>query len=362
MNEIRPLTGLRGIAALCVFLAHLRITLGDYGLPLGTPEWFSRLFLEGGRQVDVFFVLSGFILMMNYRSWFAGRLEAGKYFTFLRRRFARIYPLHFTVLLLVICFVVAAHVLGASTSHGLGRFDPAALPAHFLLMHAWGIFFEGPGEWNPPSWSVSIEALAYLFFPVVVYVLARRRDRDPLLPVGFAVCAGFALNAMTHWGLAGFAGIARGLCEFLLGCCLQGLVAHPVGRWLQGRTGSIAAFALIVVCYVSMPDTGFVIALCASPLLLSLTRENPASRFFGWTPIWFLGEISYSIYLGHFLFSSIAYRIVGIAWMKTGPWQTVAGILLISAFVVSLSAACFYAIERPGRRLLAGRRKAAAAP
>jgi peptidoglycan/LPS O-acetylase OafA/YrhL len=365
MAEIRPLTGLRGGAALCVFLAHLHDTLGEYGLVIDVPEWVRRLFLNGGPDVDVFFVLSGFILALNYRSWFADSITPAAYGTFLRRRFARIYPLHFVMLLLVIGFVAAAHMSGAATSHGLGRFDLHELPAYFLLMQAWGVFFPGPGNWNPPSWSVSIEALAYLFFPLVIWCAARYARRAPArwaaLPIALAVAAGLALNALTPWGLSGFEGIARGLSEFILGCTVIALYESPLATWFQRDVPSLIALAGLVVCVLLTPTTGFAVAICAVPVLLALSKTSLAGRFFAWQPVFFLGEISYSIYLGHFLFSSIAYRIVRIDWMQTGPWQTAGGVALIIAFVLVLSTLCYYGIERPGRTLLGGRRKARSA-
>src|SRR4029077_14186047 len=70
MKEIRALTGVRGVAAITVFLAHTRETLQSRGVSLDIPDPIVRLFLCGGRQVDIFFVLSGFILAMLYRDWF----------------------------------------------------------------------------------------------------------------------------------------------------------------------------------------------------------------------------------------------------------------------------------------------------
>lgn len=365
MAEIRPLTGLRGGAALCVFLAHLYDTLKEYGVALDAPEWVRRLFLNGGPDVDVFFVLSGFILALNYRGWFAQTITLRSYGTFLRRRFARIYPLHFAMVVFVIGFVAVARFSGAATSHGLDRFSPAQLPAYFLLMQAWGVFFPEPGNWNPPSWSVSIEALAYLFFPLVIWSAAHFVRRAPArlagVPIAIALAAGLVLNALTPWGLSGFAGIARGLSEFVLGCTVIVLFESPLARWLQRDATSVLAVAALVASYLLTPTTGFAVAICAVPVLLALSADSLAGRFFAWRPVFFLGEISYSIYLGHFLFSSVAYRIVSVAWMRSGPWQTAAGIGLIVVFVLVLSTLCYYGIERPGRTLLAGRRKERAA-
>ena len=360
MAEIRPLTGLRGVAAVCVFLSHLHDTLSDYGLSLAVPEWSRRLFLNGGPQVDVFFVLSGYILALNYQRWFAESVSKESYWVFLRRRFARIYPLHFAILLMVIAFVFAARFSGAATTHGLDRFQVNELPAYFLLMQAWGIFIQGPGHWNPQSWSVSIEALAYLMFPLLILATARQSATRPWLFVVLTIAVGLGLNALTPWELWGFGGIARGLSEFALGCVVMGLHDGKLARWFQRDAGSILAVAGLALCYLLSPTTEFAVAICCVPVLFALSTTSLAGRFFAWRPIFFLGEISYSIYLGHFLFSSVAYRLVSLQWMKTGPLQLVAGIVLVVAFVLVLSTICYYAIERPGRTLLRGRRQPSA--
>ncbi len=360
MNEIRPLTGLRGVAALSVFLAHLQITLGEQGLQLDVPEWLRRLLLNSGGAVDIFFVLSGFILTMNYGKWFAGSVTGQTYAGFMRRRFARIYPLHFVMLLLVIGFVLAAHFAGSATHHGLDRFKASELPATFLLMQAWGLFFPGDGAWNPPSWSISIEALAYLLFPLLILATARSSARRPWLLLVVALLVGFTLNWMTPWGLSGFAAIARGLSEFALGCFAFRLLGSKPAVWLQSDVGSIAAVFALGVSFLCTPNAAFLPAVCCVPVLLALCRNNTAGRFFGWQPVYFLGEVSYSIYLGHFLFSSVAYRLVSLPWMQSGSLQTALGLLLIIAFVLSLSTLCYYLVERPGRNLLSGRRPATA--
>lgn len=352
MNEVRSLTGLRGFAAVSVFLAHLRITLGEYGVNLDAPLWFTRLFMEGGRQVDIFFVLSGFILTLNYQSWFGERLRLKDAFVFWQRRFARIYPLHAFILLLVIGFVLAAHLFHMNTTHGLDRFDVEELPAYFLLMQAWGVWFDGPGQWNPPAWSVSIEALAYVFFPLWIAFQSRAVARHPALAVAVCVVLGFALNAWVHWGIAGPSAIARGLSEFALGCALVGVIDLPAARWLQTGRGAALALLLVAACYLAIAETAFVIGLAGAVLLLALRGDNAVARFYASRPVFFLGEISYSIYLGHFLFSSIGYRIVHPAWMAQGPLQAWIGLLVIVAFVLLASTLCYYGIERPGRRWL----------
>jgi peptidoglycan/LPS O-acetylase OafA/YrhL len=96
MTEIRSLTGLRGYAALLVFISHMYENLLKSGFDLPVPLLIQRLFLMGGRQVDIFFVLSGFIMTLIYKDWFAPGVTAHSYWKFQSRRFARVYPLHFS--------------------------------------------------------------------------------------------------------------------------------------------------------------------------------------------------------------------------------------------------------------------------
>jgi peptidoglycan/LPS O-acetylase OafA/YrhL len=356
MGEIRALTGLRGIAALVVFLAHTRETLENRGLALPIPRLAERLFLSGGRQVDIFFVLSGFILAMIYRDWFSGAVSRRSYGKFLQRRFARIYPLHCFMLLLVIAAVCVALVFRLHTVNGLERYDFSSLPAYFLLVQAWGFLGDNPGDWNPPAWSVSIEALAYLVFPAFIWLTSRAEKVRPWLVFAAVAACGFLLNALTHWGLAAIPGIARGLSEFALGCATLPLLNGAVARWLKSGSGSLAAVTAVAVCFALTPDTGFIIGLVTAPLLLSLCGENPVSRFLGNPVVFFLGEISFSIYLGHFLYSTIAYRLVSIAWMASGGAALAAGLCAIVAFVLAASTLTYFAVERPGRDLLRGRK------
>lgn len=356
IGEIRALTGIRGVAAMIVFLSHTRETLAGRGIDFAVPLPVERLFFMGGRQVDVFFVLSGFILTLIYQSWFRGSVDAGSYMDFLQRRFARIYPLHAAILLMVIAFVVTAEVGHATVLHGIGRFTWSQLPAYFLLIHAWGPLGPQAGTWNPPSWSISIEAAAYLVFPFIIYLIATNEPRRYWTTLACVVIGGFALNSVLPWGQAGIPGIARGLSEFLLGCATVQVFDTPTADWLRRDVGSLVAFAGLVACYLLTPDTGFVIALFTAPLLLSLSGSNIASRMFAWLPIYFLGEISYSVYLGHFLFSSVAYRLISVTWMKASAINALAGAAFIIGFVIACATVTYYLVEKPGRKLLRGRK------
>ena len=357
MNEIRALTGIRGVAALTVFLAHTQSTLISRGIDLSAPPLVERMLLSGGRQVDIFFVLSGFILTLIYSEWFDAGVNGRNYFKFLRKRLARIYPLQAFMLVLITGFVFAASLSHAHVANGLGRFRLSSLPQNFLLIHAWGFDGKEGGTWNPPSWSISIEFLAYLLFPIFLWLTAASRKNHRWLLLLAVITCGTLCNVFMSWGLAGINGISRGLTEFALGSVCVPFFKSELAEWLRSNVGSAVALLALLVCYALTPETSFAIAVFAAPLLFALSGKNLVSSFFGWTPIYFLGEISYSIYLGHFLLTSIAYRLVSAQWMRSSPLATGLAVLFIIAFVLGISTLTYFAIERPGRDWLAGQRK-----
>jgi len=136
ISEINALTGLRGVAALCVVLYHWK-------------DGAERLFMRGPRltfeahgylSVDLFFVLSGFVMALNYDGMFARRITRVNYTKFLGKRFARIYPMYLFCLVLIVAFNV-----------GKAPATPRLLVANLLMVQNWGHW----SSLNAPSWSIS---------------------------------------------------------------------------------------------------------------------------------------------------------------------------------------------------------------
>jgi peptidoglycan/LPS O-acetylase OafA/YrhL len=93
-KNIIALTGTRFFAALGVFLSHC-------GFFIVFDPWFAHFFLPGP-AVSFFFVLSGFILALNYESWFNKTVTGSQYTKFLQLRFARIYPIYLVGLVILL--------------------------------------------------------------------------------------------------------------------------------------------------------------------------------------------------------------------------------------------------------------------
>src|SRR3954454_8569619 len=100
-RPITPLTSIRGIAAWWVVVYHFR-----EALPGGVPTAFVAFASQGYLAVDLFFVLSGFVIAFNYFDDFQ-EFRFSKYISFLGLRISRIYPLHFTMLLLFLSIPLA---------------------------------------------------------------------------------------------------------------------------------------------------------------------------------------------------------------------------------------------------------------
>jgi peptidoglycan/LPS O-acetylase OafA/YrhL len=169
MKEIVSLTSLRGVAASIVVIYHLSPGICEsIGCQTGLP-----FFSNGQLMVDFFFILSGFILTYAYSSghWTKGNwLEIR---TFLLRRFARIYPAHFFMLIVFIAYELVdlvVHSMVLDSNDGVwftGSTSITSIFTNLLLIQSWGI--HDTLTWNQPSWSISAEFVAYILFPILAW-------------------------------------------------------------------------------------------------------------------------------------------------------------------------------------------------
>src|SRR6476620_1065253 len=157
-SEIRSHTGLRGIAALLVVGYHQQFVPGfKFGFE---PHIFTRSYL----MVDLFFILSGFIMCYVYGAQPNAR-------QFWHARFARIYPLHLFCLAYLTLFTLGTTLLLTKTGHDPQPFGPLGdWIRQLLLLNAW---HHQANAWNVPSWSISAEAFAYLLFPAITVIRLR---------------------------------------------------------------------------------------------------------------------------------------------------------------------------------------------
>ena len=129
--RLRNLTGIRGVAALWVALLHFQSN------PAGAQLGFGPILGGGAVGVDIFFVLSGFILSLKYLPQMALGWNRSSFCEFLVRRFARIYPLHFFTFLAMAALWLAAARAGYASQSPVDHDGWSAI-CNLLLIHAWG--------------------------------------------------------------------------------------------------------------------------------------------------------------------------------------------------------------------------------
>src|SRR3954469_8392305 len=156
--HVSSLTGVRGVAALWVVLFHIQSFGGElglnalYGLPVLRAGWAG---------VDLFFVLSGFVLMLVHERDFP-RLRWPPLLRFAWLRFFRIYPLATIVLLLILALTLVDRDFTAEWTHMSvpPNFTvPSFFRTMFLATRWWS---PTDGDWNQPVWSLSVEILGYV--------------------------------------------------------------------------------------------------------------------------------------------------------------------------------------------------------
>lgn len=278
-GELPGLTMLRGIAALTVFVAHAR-----FHEFVAVLRPLTAFFEWHPLAVDLFFMLSGFVLMHVYQP----RFEAGRpgfWRTYFQARFARIMPLHWVVMVI---FMAAFGLLWLVQAKWPSHATSGAVLKNFALLQNWPLMF--CPSINLPSWSLSVEIFCYVTAMPVMLLMSRVR-----MPVSFcALCVAFLLAwRITHeLGMTGWPSLARGVVCFVAGC-----LVHRVKVLRHWRTGAVAALSFVVLRGTAAWGGGnAMLPMIACPfLILGFSAEVPqgaASRVLLW-----LGDVTYSLYL-----------------------------------------------------------------
>ncbi|MES2070053.1 MAG: acyltransferase [Pseudomonadota bacterium] len=159
MNKnMLALTSVRGVAALVVLFYHLNQTFESSHL------FFYEIFQHGYLGVDLFFVLSGFIMAYVYGRKSVSHQFMGFYKKFILTRLARVYPLHLVTLAATLLLVL---VLPGFRESYPQFFTKTSFILNLFLIQNWG--FVGI-SWNTASWSISAEWFMYLLFPIMLFI------------------------------------------------------------------------------------------------------------------------------------------------------------------------------------------------
>ncbi len=364
------LDGFRGVLAIMIAIYH---TIW--------PTHFnsSDLFTNGPVLVDMFFVFSGFLMFYLYGAKIKTRADG---IGFIKRRFARIYPLHFFMLIvftLYACARVVAHAIGiANYEPGeILPFQPGAVESfggfisHLTLTHSMGV--NDALTFNPPSWTVSVEFWAYFVF-VAMLLWARpfKNWHFALIAAGIAVLYFWLSRIKPNMDFHYDYGFWRCLGGFYTGV----IAAYLYGKFaplllagqqkLSGRVFGVLAslnemivLSIMIVFVIFFPGKAqFFIAPVALLFVLVFAFDlGVISRFMATRPLQYIARISYSIYMVHVLisifFSIFAERILpGLAGPNWNATEVGGDLLLIPylATVIFVAHFTYKYVEMPGRK------------
>ena len=352
-GRLASLDGLRGLAALTVFLFHgwlytmPRPDASDRSSPADYAAHELRLGLVA------FFVLSGFLLS---RPWFAAALEGRQppdLRRYLRARVARIAPAYYAALLGSIVLL-----WGLAGTPGL-RLPPASeLPLFFVF--AQNFSPSSVMKLNPPMWSLGVEVSFYLLLPAIGWLATRlpaRRRAQALAPLAL-----LALGVLWNWSIAGrglgmtFSKSLAAMLPYFAFGMLAALALHGRSPKPWPRRAMIAAGMALVAADATLKsalpaagvDTTTIFSITRDiasaagfALIIGAVAAGPPSRLLGNRVLAGMGVISYGFYLWH------VPVLVFLRGHGLLPLDPVLGTLTALPLVVAVSTLSWLALERP---------------
>jgi peptidoglycan/LPS O-acetylase OafA/YrhL len=383
-SHIKALTSVRFVAALVVFLHHY---ICAFGYKQFGGEYFSDvshsvlgvLLLEMRYGVTLFFVLSGFLLLVRY---YDSIFNGHSFRLYWLKRFARIMPLYWFLLSFIFVYYL---VNGMSI-------EP--FPVYVTLTQGFFSYlkFQGIGV----AWSLTVEECFYLMLPFLILAMRFVWPEDGFKWIKFAAAVAFMVAVcallfelgeeihdakLTSWGgfmveksdvrlytiFGRMSDFAIGMMFGLIYIKSRNLMLNR--RWVADAAIAVSTVGILLVCYHIFMNlgkgpswdnlarstgmwwnmlnaffSGVIIYFICSPVSL-------VGRLFSWKPFVYLGEISFALYLVHFNYISIHLY----TFVENLGLGILLSMLLIYLVLTAISALCYEVVERPAQHLILDR-------
>jgi len=350
--RIAKLDSLRGIFSLMVALYHYDQVF--------LPDSFYNHFIirESICFVDFFFVLSGFIIATKYE----GIQSNQAFFTYLKKRLIRLYPLLLYTTTVYLCVQLAANFLFPtllSSKESLltlifAYIDTISFQNSTQIFNSFYTSNIGNMGMNFPSWSISAEMIIYIFFGWIVLISSKKKiNRNWIFVIVLFAAVGFSIYKKQFYFTDDF-GYVRGVISFILGYFVW-YISSKTNKW-DARLEWLFPMLLIVVFYFLNKQSGSekeMFALAIIPLLFALSvliinkSDGLLSNILSIRPLQFIGKLSYSIYLNHILIITIVphfmFKIVGV---DKRPFMLIGVLLLTLIILICYSYITYLFIEK----------------
>lgn len=321
---------------------------------------FPSLAPHGALAVDVFFILSGFIMGYTYLDSFRTQSIWTANRNFLGKRAARILPLNGAVTIVVTVAALLSLWLVDVNLVPTVRPDhvPLDVLTNLLLLPGLGI----GRSLNWPAWSISVEFAAYFAFPVFLFCVFNR-NRFVFAATCAAALAGLYACLGPNLGIVGlhnhpwpWRDLLRCVSEFVLGLAVFRVYVSHVAAALFARDDVVLAVSAVIVAIVLLNLPEFLAMLLFPALILSLAlNQGWVAWFMSLRFLHFLGKISFSLYLVTDPFRWPLQHLVRTLHPAPLPPLLAMGLAAIFAFSMVLPAWISYTlIESPGRFALRG--------
>lgn len=372
--EVGSLTGLRGVAALMVVCGHYfhwTAVTPAAALPAWLAPWAGAL---PGIGMSIFFTLSGYVIALSYSHWDWGSQPLFNFVRFFLYRFARLYPAFFVFAVVV--------VMRAPRLHDLGDANVLVYIApHFLLVHSWlpvkyAGEFAGSGPFNV-SWSLSTECGLYLIFALAAIAAAylpnwRRRALVVTVLFSLVTLSLLLLAWMLRgeikpagWSDAQWSGWLFYVSPF--GIIVQfgiGVIAYRLSQQplteqrarLCSNIGAAGLVAVYLMCVAGIVQEqvqqALLSGLSCGLLMVGGRSSSLINQQLTRHAIRYVGEISYSLYLFHFLVPGLAFHGQYPMLDTAAACYYAANFAISLGFAVIVATGVYRLVEVPGRRAL----------
>jgi peptidoglycan/LPS O-acetylase OafA/YrhL len=364
-GEIKALSGLRIVAAVWVVLFHFRPLLEQ-----AAPGFRSALapVLDCGAQgVDLFFILSGFVLTWNYLDRMGDSFSWRSTLHFLWLRLSRVWPVYLVTMHLAALWIIFTLNVGHVPSEAAGSLTAMNYVRQFLLVQLWfAPYFDGT-SWDGPAWSISAEWLAYLLFGALVLVIFRiaraTRARGLFFLAVAASLPPVVLLMATGLFYTPWSWLPRIIMQFTAGALVCAAVRKlkPSDRARSGAgiASLLLAAAIVGILYwldanpvPTIYDSAGLVDVLFVPLVSTLAiGAGSLPAMLSLRPMVYLGHISFSLYMVHELVHTTWNWMVLQFELQLG--SDLAGkAVLLALFAVAIAGAVllYHLVEEPARK------------